>query len=57
MRAFSYRAVTIHMLVSGLLLGALSSSEAQVRPRDVPIVAQPQQRFNSGQDIQPIFEG
>ena len=57
MRAFSYRAVAIHMLVSVLLLGALSSSEAQVRPRDVPIVTQPQQRFNSGQDIQPIFEG
>ena len=30
---------------------------AQVNPRDVPIVTQPQQRFDSGQDVQPIFEG
>ena len=30
---------------------------AQVSPRDVPIVTQPQQRFDSGQDVQPIFEG
>ena len=40
-----------------LLLGVASSALAQVSRRDVPIVAQPQQRFNSGQDIQPIFEG
>ena len=40
-----------------LLIGAASSGRAQVNRRDVPIVAQPQQRFNSGQDIQPIFEG
>lgn len=30
---------------------------AQVDRRDVPVVSQPQQRFNSGQDIQPIYEG
>ena len=30
---------------------------AQINPRDVPIVAQPQQRFDRGQDVQPIFEG
>ena len=40
-----------------LALAAASSVSAQVNRRDVPIVAQPQQRFDSGQDIQPIFEG
>ena len=49
------------MLAGGMavvmLLGAASSGRAQVNRRDVPIVTQPQQRFNSGQDIQPIFEG
>lgn len=40
-----------------MVLGAASSGRAQVSRRDVPIVTQPQQRFNSGQDIQPIFEG
>ena len=40
-----------------MLLAAASSGRAQVNRRDIPIVAQPQQRFNSGQDIQPIFEG
>ena len=39
------------------LLGVGSGGYAQVNRRDVPIVAQTQQRFNSGQDIQPIFEG
>ena len=38
------------------LLGAVGAS-AQVRSRDLPIVAQPQQRFDRGQDVQPIFEG
>ena len=57
MRVCSHRAIAVCALVSALLLGAVSGSDAQVRPRDVPIVAQPQQRFNSGQDIQPIFEG
>ena len=49
------------MLAGGLavvmVLAAASSGRAQVNRRDVPIVTQPQQRFNSGQDIQPIFEG
>jgi hypothetical protein len=36
---------------------APSDAEAQVNPRDVPIVTQPQQRFDGGQDVQPIFEG
>ncbi len=40
-----------------MLLGAASSGRAQVNRRDIPIATQPQQRFNSGQDIQPIFEG
>ena len=40
-----------------LLLGAASHGRAQVNRRDIPIATQPQQRFNSGQDIQPIFEG
>ena len=49
-------------LVGGLAvvvmaLGGASSGLAQVNRRDVPIATQPQQRFNSGQDIQPIFEG
>ena len=42
---------------AGLLVAAAGVAEAQVNPRDVPIVTQPQQRFDSGQDIQPIFEG
>ena len=40
-----------------IVLGAASSGRAQVNRRDIPIATQPQQRFNSGQDIQPIFEG
>ena len=40
-----------------LLLGGAGSAAAQINRRDVPIATQPQQRFNSGQDIQPIFEG
>ncbi len=40
-----------------LALGVLSNVSAQVNPRDIPSVTQPQQRFNSGQDIQPIYEG
>ncbi len=44
-------------VVCVLVLGAVGVAEAQVNPRDLPIVAQPQQRFDNGQDIQPIFEG
>ena len=40
-----------------MVLGVTSSGMAQVNRRNIPIVTQPQQRFNSGQDIQPIFEG
>ncbi|MCE2515018.1 MAG: hypothetical protein J4F37_08415 [Acidobacteria bacterium] len=32
-------------------------AEAQVDRRDVPVAAQPQQRFDTGQDVQPIYEG
>ena len=39
-------------VAAGLLVAAAGAAEAQVNPRDVPIVTQPQQRFDSGQDIQ-----
>jgi hypothetical protein len=43
---------------AGLLLTvAPGDVAAQVDRRDVPVAAQPQQRFDSGQDIQPIYEG
>jgi hypothetical protein len=35
----------------------IADVSAQVNPRDLPIVAQPQQRFDRGQDVQPIYEG
>ena len=41
----------------GVLVGVAERAAAQVNRRDVPLVAQPQQRFSRGQDIQPIFEG
>ena len=40
-----------------LVVFAAGSATAQVNPRDLPIVAQSQQRFDSGQDIQPVYEG
>ena len=57
MTGVSHGVMGVGVLVCGLLFGAAVSVGAQVRPRDIPIVAQPQQRFNSGQDIQPVFEG
>ncbi len=42
---------------SAMLCGVAGTAGAQVDLRDLPIVSQPQQRFNSGQDVQPIFEG
>ena len=42
-------------LVLTFVLSAASGASAQARP-DFQVL-QPQQRFNSGQDIQPIFEG
>jgi len=40
-----------------LALSVAGDVLAQVSRRDVPVVLQPQQRFERGQDIQPIFEG
>ena len=45
------------VLASLLLSSGVSPASAQVNRRDVPIVTQPQQRFDAGQDIQPIYEG
>jgi len=53
---FFYRRGVAALAVA-MLVGAANNTNAQVDPRDLPIVAQPQQRFDSGQDIQPIFEG
>ena len=39
------------------VVGVAASAGAQIEPRDIPLVAQPQQRFDAGQDIQPIYEG
>ncbi len=43
-------------VVSVVCIGVMTL-DAQVERRDVPLAAQPQQRFDSGQDIQPIYEG
>lgn len=59
-KATGHRAMGIRRtLAATLVLGLAGASVAgaQVDPRDLPIVAQPQQRFDSGQDIQPIYEG
>ena len=44
-------------MVVSLFVAIQNTASAQINPRDVPIVAQPQQRFDGGQDVQPIFEG
>ena len=44
-------------VVGVLCSAAPSAAEAQVDRRDVPLVLQPQQRFDAGQDVQPIYEG
>lgn len=51
------QAAVVAGLVLGLHIGSATRSFAQINRRDVPVVAQPQQRFERGQDIQPIFEG
>ena len=51
------RVGVVGVIATVLAVGAASTSWAQVDRRDIPIATQPQQRFNSGQDIQPIFEG
>ena len=43
------------MIMAGAMVPSMA--EAQVNPRDLPIVNQPQQRFDGGQDVQPFFEG
>ena len=48
-------AVAAYLVV--LALGVSGTASGQVNPRDLPIVSQPQQRFDAGQDVQPIFEG
>ena len=58
MRVSSNRQAAIWVVGVGLLVCvATTGMHAQVDRRDVPLVSQPQQRFNSGQDIQPIYEG
>ena len=56
MRFLCYRP-TVGCVLAWILVVGAGQALAQVNPRDVPVVAQPQQRFDSGQDIQPIFEG
>ena len=52
------RWTTAGFVVASLLLSSAASPvSAQVNRRDVPIATQPQQRFDAGQDIQPIYEG
>ena len=47
----------VSLLAVGALIGAEGGVIAQINSRDLPVVAQPQQRFDAGQDVQPIFEG
>ena len=46
-----------YALVGLLWVATARPAVAQVDRRDIPFAAQPQQRFDSGQDVQPIFEG
>ena len=48
---------TVAVAVAALGVNAGSIAHAQVNARDVPLASQPQQRFDGGQDVQPIFEG
>ncbi len=57
MNLFSRCTTAVWLLMVLIVIGAPGMVGAQVNSRDVPIVAQPQQRFNSGQDLQPIYEG
>ena len=49
--------IVVGGFVALLALSVAGDVLAQVSRRDVPVVLQPQQRFERGQDIQPIFEG
>ena len=53
----TYSRWVVSAAVAALAVGAVGAAHAQVNPRDVPLASQPQQRFDGGQDIQPIFEG
>ena len=53
----AYRGVLVGCTVVGTFCAGSQLVGAQVDKRDVPVVTQPQQRFDSGQDIQPIYEG
>ena len=49
---------TIGVVALIAVVGAVGGLSGQTtHSRDVPLVAQPQQRFESGQDVQPIYEG
>ncbi len=52
-----YRWVVVGCTVVVTFCAGAQPVDAQVDKRDVPVVTQPQQRFDSGQDIQPIYEG
>ena len=53
-----FRWAVVGSVAAGVLCaGGVTLARAQVDRRDIPIVTQPQQRFDSGQDVQPIFEG
>jgi hypothetical protein len=52
-----FRRVAVAIGLAAISWGAPALTEAQIDRRDVPFVAQPQQRFDAGQDVQPIYEG
>ena len=53
-----FRWAVVGSVAAGVLCaGGVTLARAQVDRRDIPIVTQPQQQFDSGQDVQPIFEG
>ena len=56
MMSVLWHRLAVGSVAASVLVGS-GQAVAQVDSRDVPIVAQPQQRFDSGQDIQPIYEG
>ena len=57
MRPSTRRGAVACVLTAHLCVGVAAVAEAQVNRRDVPLVLQPQQRFETGQDVQPIYEG
>ena len=60
MRAAQRAEVRWAAAAAAVVVAAITAGQpvaAQVDRRDVSVVAQPQQRFDIGQDIQPIYEG